>query len=378
MKDQILRDISETGLRMDLEVLRSVWSEFDEKERSARNDLLEYSLSLKPNSPKSVAEYFFDQKGVSKVNRRSTDERVLTHLYMNGHEEAMLIMNVRKAIKVKSQIVSLLSIAGIDLQSDVRYFTLKASFIPDSVTGRLYLKDPNILSLSRNIRKAVVPKEGNVFVNFDYDQQEFLIVAKAADQTEVIEMVKSGKDVFEHMARKWGITRGEVKTTFYAKMYRQRPHQLAIILNCTEERARELHSSFDKTYPKISKYLFHREYCIPRERVARTLIAGREYQIRDTLDLAKEVRRGLSFEIQGTGADIMDLILNDEELHSKLSSLGARIVVPVWDALLIECPEEFRNVVESFVSHKMCQIPTKCGFPQFVSTKSGKNWFEVR
>jgi DNA polymerase-1 len=379
MRQQILDQIKQSGFKLEISVLSEIWQDFSEKKQEESQKLDKYVTGLNPNSTKQVAQYLFDLKKIKPVNNRSTDARVLTYLAKNGHIEANHILNIRKISRVLSDINTLCSTQSNLFDESEDFVTINPDFVTDSITGRLYLKNPNILSLSREIRKAIVPAKNNCFINFDYDRQEFLIVCVLSGQIDVIEETKKGIDVFEKCSKEFKISRDDLKTTFYAKMYRQTSKQLSIILNCSEEKAKYYHTLFDKKFPKISQYLFDREIDLQLESVVTTKIAKREHRLNlQAENLHKEIRRGLSFEIQGTGADIMDLLLNDKILIDGLRELKARIVVPVWDALLVESPIKNREKVEKFVKARMEILPANFGFPQFVSYKSGKNWFEAK
>lgn len=52
----------------------------------------------------------------------------------------------------------------------------------------------------KDIRQMFVPKEGNVFINCDYSQQEMMAVAAVAHDKLMLESFARGRDIYSHIA----------------------------------------------------------------------------------------------------------------------------------------------------------------------------------
>lgn len=67
-----------------------------------------------------------------------------------------------------------------------------------TVTGRLSSSNPNLHNLPKDddrVRRGIIPRPGFVFVEMDYDQQEYRLLAHYAKDKAFLEIVHAGKDI---------------------------------------------------------------------------------------------------------------------------------------------------------------------------------------
>ena len=67
-----------------------------------------------------------------------------------------------------------------------------------TVTGRLSSSDPNLQNMPKDdkrIRKGIIPTPGYVFVEMDYSQQEYRLLAHYAQDRNFMQIVHDGKDI---------------------------------------------------------------------------------------------------------------------------------------------------------------------------------------
>lgn len=193
-------------------------------------------------------------------------------------------------------------------------------------------------------------------------------------------MVLCGFDVCQTIADASGLSRNEVKETLHAKMYKQSNYALSVLLGCTLLSVGGFHVCLNCHLGEIYQYIEEREIDLGRNRLAVTGVDKKVYTLpftRSSNAELREIRRGLSFEIQGTLAELINLVFRDVQLNEGLKELNSRIVLSVFDSLLIESSVENRDKVISLVKGRMEGIPLQHGFPQYVSYKSGDSWYSV-
>ena len=83
--------------------------------------------------------------------------------------------------------------------------------------------------------------------------------------------------------------------------------------------------------------------------------------------IAEAVRQTVNARIQGSAADLTKLAMIELNNNQKLKDLGFRLLIPVHDEIIAECPEE--NVKEcsklladtmSKAAEKILEMPIKC------------------
>ena len=85
-------------------------------------------------------------------------------------------------------------------------------------------------------------------------------------------------------------------------------------------------------------------------------------------------RLAINAPIQGTGADIIKMAMND--VHKAINDFDAKIILQVHDELLIEVLDEQIDKVKIIVKNIMENV-VKFDIPLLVDVKVGKNWGEV-
>lgn len=249
------------------------------------------------------------------------------------------------------------------------------------VTGRLSASRPNLQNiphrteLGRRLRRVFVPREGWYFIKGDVGQEEARIGAMLAGDEALLRMFAEDIDVYLPIAqviydmthteseraltgpltkkdKKW---RDIAKIVYLLKQYKGQPAKIrescaAVGILLTPRQAVRISMDFDERYPKLAVYAdmmwqfllehgyvetyFHRRVWIPE-----AFSGDRQQQ-------AKAHRRAANIPIQGTGADIMKIILR--RVHDALEEHAAHLVLTVHDEVVVEThPSEVDYVVET-------------------------------
>ena len=143
------------------------------------------------NSPKQKAELFYDELGFVQVNKRSTDAKTVAILRKKYDH---IVLENLSELGSRNTIYNTF-IKGILERLDFED-TLYTSFNQTATaTGRLSSTDPNLQNIpariGNTIRKAFIARPGHIFVNIDYAQLEFRVIAHYAKDETAIEYINA-------------------------------------------------------------------------------------------------------------------------------------------------------------------------------------------
>ncbi len=245
-------------------------------------------------------------------------------------------------------------------------------------TGRLSSSEPNLQNIPRpendhwELRSAFVPEAGYTLLDFDYGQLEMRLLAAAALEKSMIDMINSGKDI--HMgnaelvfgmpyadiveakkAKERGdklstyqkeclVARNATKSIGFGLLYGMGAAKLANTLNCTLEEAEAKIAQFLHTYPGVKAFTEEAVRETERTGYAFTVLGRRRNipEIRSTSrkERSRGERLAVNTQIQGSAADVVKMaqILYDSLGYER--DFGCKQILQVHDELLFECPTE--------------------------------------
>ena len=88
-------------------------------------------------------------------------------------------------------------------------------------------------------------------------------------------------------------------------------------------------------------------------------------------------RAAMNTPIQGTAADIMKMAMIETAKNLKENNLKAKIVLQIHDELLIEAPEEEKDIVKNILKESMENI-YKLRVKLNVEIEEGKSWYDTK
>ena len=88
-------------------------------------------------------------------------------------------------------------------------------------------------------------------------------------------------------------------------------------------------------------------------------------------------RAAMNTPIQGTAADIMKMAMIETAKNLKENNLKAKIVLQIHDELLIEAPEEEKDIVKNILKESMEKI-YKLRVKLNVEIEEGKSWYDTK
>lgn len=186
----ILCDLA--GMQAKKEKLLNEAKELEEKLHSLAG------FALNANSPKQLKEYFYVTKGfkpyVSKGGGVSVDKLALKRLARKGSEEASIILEMRKRLKLVS---TYLDEIKVDPDSRMRcsYNPVGTRYSRLASSSSIFGTGMNMQNIPHEILQYFLADPGYVYYSFDLSQAENRIVAYVGNIPEMIEAFESEKDV---------------------------------------------------------------------------------------------------------------------------------------------------------------------------------------
>ncbi len=223
-------------------------------ETAAIND--EYGIS--PTSDKQLRE-FFTEEGVeftvfTEGGQPSVAAKVLETI---EHPLAQRVITLSK-----KQHFAEAYFGGMLLNAGEGELMHPSITVTGARTGRMSISDPPMQQLprSKQVRDAVIPREGNQLVLADFDQIEARLTAHYADDETMLSMFGQEDDFFTLMARRVykdeSITkddprRQKCKNVVYAKGYGAGPAKMAETAGIPVSEAVEAYEMYESEFPRV-------------------------------------------------------------------------------------------------------------------------------
>lgn len=311
------------------------------------------------NSSKQLQTYFYVKKGIRPYVSATTgsvtvDKTALTRIAAKGFREAKVILNIRRAVKLKSTYMD------VELDKDGR---LRCSFNPVgtkwgrvSSSQTLFGTGTNMQNLPPQFKKYMFADEGYIGFDVDLDKAENRIVAYIAPDSNMIKAFEEGIDLHCLTAglifgKHWkevsdedgscSIGGGAYSERFWGKKanhafnYGFGYRKFALLYEIAEREAKFIREGYYRAYPGVTKY---HEWIQERLRESRRLTncLGESSKFLDRWgdDLFKEA---YAFIPQSTVAGIINralrLFYEDQKTFGPVELLNQ-----VHDSLVFQIP----------------------------------------
>jgi DNA polymerase-1 len=343
----ILKEMEE-GFQVDVHTLKSLKRSY-ESIFSNLNEEMQGKLgkALRVNSNRDLGNLLF--KNLSLPPLRSTPTgspsvsidvlKRLCDSYPNVYpflKQVIRFKNAQKLIKSVKTVSKKLDLNG-RIHPEFNHSTCP--------TGRIY---SYIQNLPKEVRKVLIPDaEENVFIELDWSQQELRILAALSQEPVFLDCFDRNEDlhkrVISEMFHKpvFEVTDEERKvgkTINYALIYGQEARGLSWKLNIPLKKAQQLIDQYFSSLPIIRRFKDE-----SRERFLSAGYSETAFGRKTQLDLTgpkreRELRRGFNHIFQGTGADILRMIL--VRLNEALTDEKAKLKFFSHDAIYLEAKKE--------------------------------------
>ncbi len=387
----VLYEMEKTGITCDAKVLEEISHEMKTSIDQEQDTIYKLSgMEFNINSPKQLAEVLYDGLGLPSGKKRSTSADVLEKL-VGVHPIIEHLLVYRKLQKIYSTYAE-----GLQkyIWKDGCIHTLYNQCVTQ--TGRLSSSEPNLQNISvrdeqgRIIRKAFLPRKGNVLISSDYHQIELRMLAHMANEPSLIEAFNSGIDIHTKTAMDvFGVSQEEVdsnmrrraKTVNFGIVYGISDFGLAEQLGISRKEASEFIASYYKSYPRIQEYMNEVIKSCEKDGYVTTLCGRRREipQINDKNRMIKEFgkRAAMNAPIQGSAADLIKIAMLHIDEAMKKEKVKSMMILQVHDELIFDVPEDeieiMKKIIEDGMVHAM-----ELNVPLTIECSIGKNWYEAK
>ena len=394
---RVLADMERTGVKLNQEDLKAISTGLREDIISLEKEI--YTLAgteFNISSPKQLGDILFirlkldDKARVTKTKQFNTSEEILQRL-TGRHPIINKVLEYRGLKKLLSTYVE-----ALPLLVDKKTGRIHTSYNQAvASTGRLSSNNPNLQNIpvrdarGREIRKAFVPEEGNLFLSADYSQIELRLMAHLSGDRNMIGDFLSGNDIHAATASKiFGVDikdvtremRGKAKTANFGIIYGISSYGLSERLTIGRKEAKDLIDGYFNSYPGVKKYM-DESIRKAREQGYVTTMFGRRRYLRDIQSRNQVVRgnaerNAINAPLQGTAADIIKIAM--VRIHEKLKNegYGSKMILQVHDELIFEVVPGELERLKKMVIHEMSNA-VKLDIPLKVDCGTGKNWLEA-
>jgi DNA polymerase I len=394
---RVLADMERVGVRLNLDDLKAISTGLREDIILLETEIFtlagtEFNIS----SPKQLGDILFirlkldDKARVTKTKQFNTSEEILQRL-TGRHPIINKVLEYRGLKKLLSTYVE--ALPQLVDKNTGRIHTSYNQAVAS--TGRLSSNNPNLQNIpvrderGREIRKAFVPGEGNLFLSADYSQIELRLMAHLSGDRNMIDDFLSGNDIHAATASKiFGVEikdvtremRGRAKTANFGIIYGISSFGLSERLTIGRKEAKDLIDGYFNSYPGVKKYM---DESIRKARdlgYVTTMLGRRRYlrdiQSRNQVVRGNAERNAINAPIQGTAADIIKIAM--VKIHGKLKNEGydSKMILQVHDELIFEVVPRELERLKKMVVHEMSDA-VKLDVPLKVDCGTGKNWLEA-
>lgn len=348
------------------------------------------------SSPLQVGDILFRQMKLdenakkTKGGKYSTSEEVLLRL-KDKNPIVGKILDVRGLRKLLSTYVEALPLL-INRRTGRVHTTYNQTV---TATGRLSSANPNMQNVpvrseeGREIRKAFIPAEGNVFFSADYSQIELRLVADFSGDETMVTAFNKGEDIHTLTASKIyheepnDVTpdqRRKAKTANFGILYGISAFGLAQRLEIPRAEAKMLIDGYFSMFPKVKEYMDSAIEKAKQQEYVSTMLGRRrmlpDINSRNAVVRGFSERNAINAPIQGTAADIIKIAMVRIYRRFKDEGLRSKMIMQVHDELNFDVVPEELETVRNIVLNEMSNA--YCGkVPMIPSAGAAHNWLEA-
>ena len=379
------------GIRVDVELLRTIAKEFTEEAASLDKQIQKVAgHEFKVNSPQQLQTVLFDEMGLTAVKKiksgYSTDASSLEAI-QDEHKIIALILRYREVEKLRGTYGAPLIDA---VQSDGRIHATFHQMV--ARTGRLSSDGPNLHNIpvrskeGRRLRYAFLPSEGWELAVSDYNQIELRILAHLSQDSGLLAAFASNEDVHRTIAASvfggapadvLAEQREQAKAVSYGLAYGMEAFGLSRRLGVPVSVAKEIMDKYFSGFPSLRAYMDQTIKDIRAKGYSRTEFG----RIRPFPDIATATgpqrqaaeRQAMNSGIQGLAADIFKSALVRLDRQLRAEGLRARLILQVHDEVVVEAPPEEKERVEAVILDALTNAASLT-VPLEVTLHWGENW----
>jgi len=391
---RILMEMELNGITIDTDYLMKLNLEFSGKMLDIEAELNKqwYSIGkeekLNPNSNRQIAELLeaqgavlpMTQKGNKKVDKGTLEQ-------WKQLPSVALLLEYNKLEKL----VSTYTTGLLEKQQNGKIYASfnqitknEKGYESGISTGRLSSSAPNLQNIPVRskegglIRRAFIPSDGKVFIDADYSQIEYRLLAHFSKEPRLIQAFMEEKDVHEETGRLLGCSRDVGKTLNFASIYGAQATKIAKTAKVSEQEAEKFLGTYWKVLPRVTAWINRVKFEARAKKGIFTLLRrwiplpGISSQNR--FERMHWERAAVNYCIQGSAAELMKLAL------IKLKESGYVPVLTCHDEFLIEITNNGLGLETSHVNliKNIMESVVKLDVPLIADIGIGDNWASAK
>lgn len=371
LKDSKVMQIAETAKKYG--VTRQTigrWLRQEQKEAKAEKETIKNDIHTANNVP-------------SKKRKTATSE------FDNADSHVLLdptvFYNDTLSITAKKRLATLHNLTNDNMELPITY--------KKAMTGRLYALPglttlPGVDHTDGEIRRAIIAHPGNILIDGDFSQAEPRILANLSKDMRLTEIFRSRSDLYKEISADLlnkaysEISKPErkiAKYVFLATSYGMSIASLAKLLtkagiNTNNEQAAAYMKTFQRKYPEAYKYLKNETAKAFANGYIKT-ITGRVIPVTGTRK--RIVTKSKNYGMQGSVADLLDISIATFIKQIQERGLHGKVVLTVFDEILVECPESEKEVTIEILHNAMTQA-IKLDVEIEVEIGTGGSWYDTK
>ena len=393
----VLADMERNGVRLDTKALDDVRTTFTQRMTELEQEIYQLAgESFNIASPRQVGEILFGKlKIVEKAKKTKTGQ------YQTSEEVLQSLSSKHPIVEKILAHRGLKKLIGTYVDALPRLINPNTGHIHTSfnqcvtTTGRLSSSDPNLQNIPVNsedgkeIRKTIIPDEGEIFFSADYSQIELRVMASMSGDENMIEAFTSNADI--HAATSAKIfhkpisevtkeERSKAKRANFGIIYGISVFGLAQNMGIDRSEAKALIDGYFATFPGIHTFMEESKKTAAEKGYAETLYHRRRYlpdiTSRNGTVRAIAERNAINAPIQGTAADIIKIAMVRIYQRFKAEGLKSKMILQVHDELNFSVVPEEKFHVKQLVLEEM-QNAAALKVPLIADCGFGLNWLEA-
>lgn len=392
----VLARMEHNGVCIDLKGLAETSIHFTQQMNELEKEIIQLAgQPFNVASPRQVGEILFDvlkldsKAKKTKTGQYTTSEEVLEGL-RSKHAIVGKILEHRGLKKLLGTYIDALP-KLVNPQTGHIHTSFNQTV---TATGRLSSSNPNLQNIpvrdamGKEVRKAFIPEEGQLFFSADYSQIELRIMAHLSKDHNLVEAFNCGQDIHAATAAKifhksiedvTADERRKAKTANFGIIYGISAFGLAERIGCSRSEAKALIDGYFNTYPGVKAYMDHSIETARQLGYTQTL-CGRRCQLPD-INSHNAVVRGyaernaINAPIQGSAADIIKIAMIRIDSRMRREGIRSKMILQVHDELNFSVIPEEKDILQALVIEEMQNAAQMC-IPLIADAGWGRNWLE--
>lgn len=342
--ENVIKQLTDNGVMFDIKK----YEEIEIVRMKSELDSYLSVLSDKLGQPLNLDNLIFIHKLLTKKGVLVSD---LSQEYLKKHQydcEELYLLYKAKDIQQKLRTYSVEKLKSrMDDNGRIHGEWYRAN----ATTGRLICRNPALQGLPSSVRKEyMIPEEGNVFITADYSTVEMRVLAKLANDKNLINNLCAGCDIHSKTASviynkpMLDVTHEERQTAKgvnFMIAYGGTPVGLSRKMTIetgyevSKSQAKKMINNFYSEFPDV--YYYH--YQLLHKKILPTTLKGRVYE-------NVSGSKALNYPVQASAAEgFIDTL--DEIIRTKPDKY--RLVMCIHDSVTLEVPESDTTNATSFL-----------------------------